>query len=100
MEVEGLIDGEIMQILPVDISKEMVDSLDEFSTRLNTTTTTGFGTTGSTSSPVQAPQAVQYAQQPQMQQAQPVMMQQPVQQQYMQNPNVVNVPVQPVQLHR
>ena len=97
MEVEGLIDSEIMQILPVDISKEMVDSLMNSAQDSTPPPPQDLAPQVQQAPPVQAPQAVQYAQQPQMQQAQPVMMQQPVQQQYMQNPNVVNVPVQPVQ---
>ena len=97
MEVEGLIDSEIMQILPVDISKEMVDSLMNSPQDSTPPPPQDLAPQVQQAPPVQAPQAVQYAQQPQMQQAQPVMMQQPVQQQYMQNPNVVNVPVQPVQ---
>ena len=97
MEVEGLIDSEIMQILPVDISKEMADSLMNSAQDSTPPPPQDLAPQVQQAPPVQAPQAVQYAQQPQMQQAQPVMMQQPVQQQYMQNPNVVNVPVQPVQ---
>ena len=97
MEVEGLIDSEIMQILPVDISKEMVDSLMNSAQDSTPPPPQDLAPQVQQAPPVQAPQAVQYAQQPQMQQTQPVMRQQPVQQQYMQNPNVVNVPVQPVQ---
>lgn len=93
MEVEGLIDSEIMQILPIDISKEMVDSL------MNSSQDAAPPPPQDLAPQVQAPQVPVATQQPQMQQQvqQPMMMQQPVQQQYIQNPNVVNVPVQPVQ---
>ena len=103
MEVEGLIDSEIMQLLPLNIAKEMVDNL-----------MSGGMTQEEPPAPVPQPQAVMPQPQavaPQMaapQQQQPMASQMPVQQPvYAQQPMYAaapmearvgpNVPVQPVQ---
>lgn len=103
MEVEGLIDSEIMQILPLNIAKEMVDNL-----------MSGGMTQEEPPAPAPQPQAVMPQPQavaPQMaapQQQQPMAPQMPVQQPvYAQQPMYAaapmearvgpNVPVQPVQ---
>ena len=103
MEVEGLIDSEIMQILPLNIAKEMVDNL-----------MSGGMTQEEPPAPAPQPQAVMPQPQavaPQMaapQQQQPMASQMPVQQPvYAQQPMYAaapmearvgpNVPVQPVQ---
>ena len=103
MEVEGLIDSEIMQLLPLNIAKEMVDNL-----------MSGGMTQEEPPAPAPQPQAVMPQPQavaPQMaapQQQQPMAPQMPVQQPvYAQQPMYAaapmearvgpNVPVQPVQ---
>ena len=93
MEVEGLIDSEIMQILPLRISKDMVSNL-----------MSGSMEAVATPPPVAAPPMMQQPPQPSAPESYPTPIQSPVQQQTYAAPTMQqqarvasNIPVQPAQ---
>lgn len=98
MEVDGLIDSEIMQILPLGTAKEMVESLltGETNTKESTAAPSGAAVAAPTAAMPAAPM-------PPMMQQQPVQQQQPTMAQTMQPTYGMqarvdsNIPVQPAQ---